>query len=162
MNDRGTMMPSSKPPGFSKTLYVGWGDLDANGHMRNTAYLDKAADVRMYYFAEHGFPSREFARLAIGPVVRKDEIEYFRELRLLDPVTVTLQIEALSGDRARFVLRNEFWRDDRLVARVKTSGGWLDLRARKLVEPPDALRAVLETAPRTDDFRELAGLTSTT
>ena len=44
---------SAKPSGFSKTLYVGWGDLDANGHMRNTAYLDKAADVRMYYFADH-------------------------------------------------------------------------------------------------------------
>ena len=150
------------PAGFAKTLYVGWGDLDANGHMRNTAYLDKAADVRMYYFAEYGFPSREFARLAIGPVVRKDEIEYFRELRLLDPVTVTLQVEALSADGARFVLRNEFWRDDRLVARVTTTGGWLDLRARKLVEPPEALRALLETAPRTGDFQGIAGLAATT
>ena len=150
------------PPGFAKALYVGWGDLDANGHMRNTAYLDKAADVRMYYFAEHGFPSREFARLAIGPVVRKDEIEYFRELRLLDPVTVTLQAEALSADGARFVLRNEFWRDDRLVARVTTTGGWLDLKARKLTAPPEALRVVLEAAPRTEDFRELPALASTT
>lgn len=39
---------SRKPSGFSKTLYVGWGDLDANGPQGNTAYLDKAADVRMY------------------------------------------------------------------------------------------------------------------
>jgi len=148
-----------KPAGFSKTLHVGWGDLDANGHMANTAYLDKAADVRMYYFAEHGFPSREFARLAIGPVVRKDEVEYFREMRLLDPVTVTLQVEALSADGARFVLRNEFWRDERLVARVRTTGGWLDLRARKLIEPPQALRAVMETVPRTSDFQNIAGPT---
>ncbi len=150
------------PSGFAKALYVGWGDLDANGHMRNTAYLDKAADVRMYYFAEHGFPSREFARLAIGPVVRTDEIEYFRELRLLDPVTVTLQVEALSADGARFVLRNEFWRDDRLVARVRTTGGWLDLKARKLITPPEGLRVLLEAAPHTEDFREIAGLSSTT
>jgi acyl-CoA thioester hydrolase len=147
-----------KPAGFAKTLYVGWGDLDANGHMRNTAYLDKAADVRMYYFADHGFPSREFARIGIGPVVRKDELEYFRELRLLDPVTVTLQVEALSADGARFVLRNEFWRDGTLAARVTTTGGWLDLKARKLTAPPEKLRAVLEIAPRTADFRELAGL----
>jgi acyl-CoA thioester hydrolase len=91
----------AKPAGFSKTLYVGWVDLDANGHMRNTAYLDKAADVRMYYFAEHGFPSREFARIGIGPVVRKDEIEFFRELHLLDPIAVTLQVDALSADGAR-------------------------------------------------------------
>jgi acyl-CoA thioester hydrolase len=139
----------------AKPLYVGWGDLDANGHMRNTAYLDKAADVRMYYFAEHGFPSREFARVAIGPVVRKDEVEYFRELRLLDAVTVTLQVDALSPDGARFVLRNEFWRDAELVARVTTTGGWLDLKARKLTAPPQELRTLLEVAPRTEAFREL-------
>ena len=151
-----------KPAGFSKTLHVGWGDLDANGHMANTAYLDKAADVRMYYFAEHGFPGREFARLAIGPVIRKDELEYFRELRLLDDIIVTLQVEALSVDGARFVLRNEFWRDDVLAARVTSSGGWLDLKGRKLVEPPDALRPLLDTAPRTADFRELDPLAAST
>jgi acyl-CoA thioester hydrolase len=152
----------TKPAGFSKTLYVGWGDLDANGHMRNTAYLDKAADVRMYYFADHGFPSREFARLAIGPVIRKDELDYFRELRLLDPITVTLQVEALSEDGARFVLRNEFWRDDQLVARVTSTGGWLDLEARKLIAPPEKLRTLLETAPRIEHFQELASQASTT
>jgi acyl-CoA thioester hydrolase len=146
---------------FSKTLYVGWGDLDANGHMRNTAYLDKAADVRMYYFADHGFPSREFARLAIGPVVRKDEVEYFRELRLLDSVIVSLAVEALSPDGARFVLRNDFERDGQLIARVTTTGGWLDLKARKLIAPPDGLRALLERAPRVDEFRELSSLGST-
>ena len=144
-------------PGFAKTLYVGWGDLDANGHMRNTAYLDKAADVRMYYFSEHGFPSREFQRLAIGPVIRKDEVEYFRELHLLDPIVVSLAIAAMSADGARFVLRNEFERDGQLVARVTTTGGWLDLKARKLIPPPDALRVVLDKAPRTEDFRELPG-----
>jgi acyl-CoA thioester hydrolase len=153
---------SPKPSGFAKTLYVGWGDLDANGHMRNTAYLDKAADVRMYYFADHGFPSREFARVAVGPVIRKDEVEYFRELRLLDPVTVTLQVEALGEDGARFVLRNEFWREDQLVARVTSAGGWLDLKARKLIAPPPALRVLLETAPRTEDFRALDVLAPTT
>jgi acyl-CoA thioester hydrolase len=151
-----------KPAGFAKTLYVGWGDLDANGHMRNTAYLDKAADVRMYYFAEHGFPSREFARLAIGPVIRKDEIEYFRELHLLDAITVSLAVAALSQDGARFVLRNEFSRDGELVARVTSTGGWLDLKSRKLVAPPEPLRALLKAAPRAESFREIDGLAVTT
>ena len=39
---------------FERTLQVGWGDLDANQHMRNTAYLDRSADVRMMYFADFG------------------------------------------------------------------------------------------------------------
>ena len=28
---------------YSKTLFAGWGDMDFNSHMKNTAFLDKAA-----------------------------------------------------------------------------------------------------------------------
>ena len=37
--------------------------MDYNAHMRNTAYLDKSADVRMMYLAACGFPMAGFARL---------------------------------------------------------------------------------------------------
>ena len=143
---------------YERQIYVGWGDLDANGHMRNTAYLDRAADVRMFYFAEHGFPVPEFARLGIGPVVRRDTVEYFRECRLLETIRVTFAVAALSPDAARFAILNEFWRGDRLAARVHSSGGWLDQRARALVAPPEALADVLRTAPRAEAFEELGGL----
>ncbi|MFD0739551.1 thioesterase family protein, partial [Lysobacter koreensis] len=83
---------------FEKRLIAGWGDMDFNSHMRNTAFLDKSADVRMMFFAEHGFPTHEFARRQIGPVVRKDEIEYFKEIRLLEEFRVTLAIAGLAED----------------------------------------------------------------
>lgn len=141
---------------FERTLHVGWGDLDANGHMRNTAYLDRSADVRMMYFASCGFPLREFERLRFGPVVRRDEIEYFRELRLLENVRVTLQVAGLSADGMRFRVRNEFFREDgKLAARVTSEGGWLDQAARKLVVPPQALATALAELQHTDDFVEL-------
>lgn len=130
---------------FSRTLHVGWGDLDFNGHMRNTAYLDKAGDVRMMYFASHGFSIRDFERLRFGPVVFKDELEYFRELRLLEPIRVTLTLMGLSPDLRKFRLRNEFYRDDgELAVRLDSTGGWLDLATRKLAVPPLALGAALE------------------
>jgi acyl-CoA thioester hydrolase len=66
---------------FAKQFHVRWGDMDFNAHMSNTAYLDVSADVRMMYFQEHGFPMREFERLRVGPVITRDELEYFRELR---------------------------------------------------------------------------------
>lgn len=34
---------------YIKTFHVRWGDMDFNAHMRNTAYLDISADVRMMY-----------------------------------------------------------------------------------------------------------------
>jgi len=141
---------------YSKTLFAGWGDMDFNSHMKNTAFLDKSADVRMMYFAEHGFPTAEFARLKLGPVVMKDDLEYRKEVGLLQEITVTLAIAGLSADGSRFVLRNEILRPDgTLCARVTSAGGWLDLAARKLVAPPAPLLAALQSLPRTDDFTAL-------
>ena len=142
---------------FEKRLVAGWGDMDFNSHMRNTAFLDKSADVRMMFFSENGFPMEEFFRRRLGPVVRKDEIEYFKEVRLLEELRVTLAIAGLAADGSRFLLRNEFWRDDgQLAAKVTSAGGWLDLSLRKLAAPPEALLAALRSLPQTEDFQELA------
>jgi acyl-CoA thioester hydrolase len=67
---------------YAREFLAGWGMMDFNGHLANTAYLDLAADVRMAFFADHGFPPSEFRRLALGPVIRKDEVEYYREVGL--------------------------------------------------------------------------------
>lgn len=129
---------------FEKMLYARWGDMDFNGHMRNTAYLDASADVRMFFFEANGFSMREFEQRRIGPVILRDDLEYFRELRLLEPVRVTLAAREIRDD-GRFVLVNEFFREDgKQAARVTSSGGWLDLDGRRLVVPPVELRALLE------------------
>ena len=141
---------------YAKAFIAGWGTMDFIGHMANTAYLNLAADVRMAFFAEHGFAPREFRRLALGPVIRKDELEYFREIGLHETVTVTHAALAMSPDGARFVLENEIWSAaGERAATVKSTGGWLDLRERKLVAPPGALLAVLQQVPRAPGFYEL-------
>ncbi len=141
---------------FERTLFAGWGDMDFNGHMKNTAYLDKSADVRMMFFAAHGFPMSEFVRLKLGPVVARDEVDYLREVHLLDDLQVQLALAGLAADGSRFVMRNEFIRTDgKVAARVTSTGGWLDLTARRLIGPPAALLAALRLLPPTDDFRSL-------
>jgi acyl-CoA thioester hydrolase len=141
---------------YAREFLAGWGAMDFNGHLANTAYLDLAADVRMAFFAEHGFPPTEFRRLAIGPVVRKDELEYFREISLHDTVTVTHAALAMSSDGARFTLENEIWSaSGERAAVVRSTGGWLDLRARKLVAPPPALVEAMRQVPRAPSFVEL-------
>jgi len=144
------------PELFTKTFHVRWGDMDFNAHMKNTAYLDLAADVRMMYFQAHGFTMREFERLHIGPVIMRDELEYFRELRLLEPVKVTLALAGLSRDASKFRIINEFFRDDgTLAAKVTSTGGWLDLSARKLTAPPEKLADALRNLTRSQSFAEL-------
>jgi acyl-CoA thioester hydrolase len=110
----------------------------------------------MMFFAENGFPSAEFSRLRLGPVVMKDEVEYRREVGLLQEITVTLALAGHSEDGSRFVLRNEILHlDGTLCARVTSAGGWLDLTARKLVAPPETLRSAMKSLPQTSDFAVL-------
>jgi len=140
---------------FARTFFAGWGDMDFNSHMKNTAYLDKSADIRMMYFAEQGFPISEFMRMKIGPVVMKDELEYFREVQLLEEIKVDLNIAGLSEDGSRFAIRNEFVRSDgKTAARVTSAGGWMDLSSRKLVVAPPMLLEALKKSPRTADFQQ--------
>ena len=141
---------------FTRTLRAGWSDIDFNMHMRNTAYLDKSVDVRMIFFAESGFSVTEFAHRKIGPVIMRDEVEYFREIRLLEEFHVSQEAAGGSDDGSRFRLRNEFTRlDGKVAARVTSTGGWLDLAGRNLIVPPDDLVAVMRRLSRTMDFEIL-------
>jgi acyl-CoA thioester hydrolase len=138
---------------YSKRLYAGWGDMDFNAHMSNTAYLNKCGDVRMMLFAENGFPISELARLKIGPVAMRDELEYVKEVKLMQELIVTAALAGLSDDGSRWAIRHELMRtDDKLCARVTSTGGWLDLNVRKLIVPPEDLLAVTKMLSRTEDF----------
>ena len=127
--------------------------MDFNSHMKNTAYLDKTADVRQMFLIEHDFPIEEFLRLRIGPVVMRDEVEYFREVGLQQEITVTYALSGHAPDGSRFLLRHEIFRPDgKLAARVTSAGGWLNLNERKLIAPPPALLAAMNQLDRTADF----------
>jgi acyl-CoA thioester hydrolase len=95
----------------------------------------------------------EFLRLRIGPVVMKDELEYFKEVGLLQEITITYAIAGHSDDGSRFLLRHEIYRaDGKLSARVTSAGGWLDLNERRLIAPPPQLIAAMNSLERTSDF----------
>ena len=141
---------------YAKTLFAGWADMDFNSHMAGPAYFYKCFDVRLMFFAENGFPMSEFVRLKIGPVGMKDEVEYFREVSLLQEFTVSLAVTGMSSDGSRWLILQEMLRADGAVcARITSTGGWMDLAARKLVAPPEALLTAMKSLIREADFTPL-------
>lgn len=141
---------------FQCQLRVGWAQVDFNQHMGNSAYLDLATDSRMMYFESRGVSLSELVRLHVGPVVLRDELEYSSELRLLDLVTVTLELEGLSADGGQMKLRNEFFRaDGKRAARLTSHGLWMNLESRRPVIPPEPLIAALRNLTRTAAYTEL-------
>jgi acyl-CoA thioester hydrolase len=141
---------------FTISTFAGWADMDANAHMANFAYLNKCVDARMGFFKQHGLSVAEFAKRRIGPVVRRDELEYHREVGLHEPITVTLALAGLAPDGSRFRLVNEILKaDGQLAARIRSEGGWLDLASRKLIAPPEDVLAALRAMPQAVEFGAL-------
>jgi acyl-CoA thioester hydrolase len=138
---------------FEKTFHAGWASMDFNGHMGNTAYLDYSVDTRMAYFASQGFPVSEFQRLQFGPVIKTDNVEYYREIRLMETFRVRFEISGLAENASRFRIVNTFFLDDGTpAAKVTTLGGWLSFTERKLIVPPDGIRNALRNLSKTEDF----------
>lgn len=140
----------------TKRFLAGWADMDWNSHMANTAYLNKAVDARVLTLAEKGFPLEEFIRLRLGVVVMKDEVEYKREVKWMEEIEISFSVAGLAPDGSRFKVQNEVRRaNGDLAARITSTGGFMDLDARKLVAPPPAVLAAYLSLPRTEDFIEL-------
>jgi acyl-CoA thioester hydrolase len=141
---------------FEKHFEAGWTDMDPNGHLANTSYLGYAVNTRIAFFASHGFAPADFVKHGIGPVIKTDLTEYFREISMLERVVVTMENGGHSEDGSRFRVVNNFYKPDGThAARVTSIGGWLGLKERKLIEPPDTLKNAWLELGRTEDFEEL-------
>lgn len=141
----------------SRSVPAQWSDMEQNGHMRTTAYLAAAEDVRMQFFDAAGFSMAAFARRGFGPVIQSDDLRYSAELRLLDTALGDLRLAGLSTDGARFQMRNTFTRlDGRPASTVTSTGGWLDLARSAKETDPTACRPVRRS--RSDGpYRRLPG-----
>jgi acyl-CoA thioester hydrolase len=141
---------------FEKRFQVGWRDVDPNGHVANMVYLEYAVDTRIAFFASQNFAPTQFVKFGFGPVIKSDFVEYYREVMMLDTLRVTMENGGHSEDVSRFrVINNIYKTSGELAARVTTIGGWLNLKERKLMEPPLELKQAWLALYRTDDFEEL-------
>ena len=141
---------------FSRAAVVGWRDLDANRHMKNTAYMEHAVDTRFAYFSSVGIDSAAFERLQIGPVVLRDEISYARELHVGDSFIVQMLCGGMNAKGSRAIIVNRLVLPDGFMAyEIRSIIVWLDLRKRKVCIPPPELLGAIETLVKTDDHKAL-------
>ena len=86
----------------------------------------------------------------------KDELDYKREVMWMEEIDITFALAGFAPDGSRFKVQNEVRRTNGdLAARITSTGGFLDLDARKLVAPPPAVLAAYLSLPRTDDYVDL-------
>lgn len=138
---------------FKFSFPTRWADFDPNNHMRHTAYNDYAAESRVRLFHANGLSLKEFNHLGIGPILFKEETNFYREINLGDDVTVEVLLKGASQYGERFKFIHKIYRKDGILsAEIEVYAAWMDLSKRKLTTPPDIILDVFEKLSKTDDF----------
>jgi acyl-CoA thioester hydrolase len=132
-----------------------WAQLDANQHMRHSAYADVAAQARLNLLESLGSMPTKLFELKIGPVLFKEELNYLREITINDHIKVTCEVISSRADSSRWTFRQEVYRGDGVKAAVIiVQGAWIDTVKRKLTPLPAELSELFIKAPKSDDYVE--------
>ena len=138
------------------TFQTRWSDFDPNRHLRHTAYNDYAAECRVRYLNEHGFSVDRFEKENIGPILFKEETTFYREVKLGEDIIIELFLEGLSENGERFKFLHKIFREDGvLAAEIIVLGAWLDLRIRKLTQPPADMVITFKELTKSGNFEEI-------
>lgn len=140
---------------FTQKITVRWADLDPNGHVRHSIYYDYGAQARVALLEKRGLGIKWMVKHMIGPVLFREQARFLRELHMSDEITIDFQVAGLSEDGRKWRIVHNIKRGDELCGMLDMDGAWLDLKARRIVVPPEELRMAFEDLPRTDDFEIL-------
>lgn len=141
---------------FSKSFQVIWADIDANRHMRHSAYYDYAAQMRVMFFSESGYSLEKLAQLNIGPVLFREEAVFLKEIHMNESISVDINLAAMRQDGSRWkIVHNISKSSGEKSAVITVEGAWLDLQKRKLTTPPQELLQAVDQMPKTENFEIL-------
>lgn len=139
---------------YTKEFEIRWSDVDANRHLRNSAYIDYMSHTRMSFLMESGLDQKHLAQYDLGPVAFYEHMYYFREVFPGKPIRVSLQLKGISEDGMYFQFLHNFYDEKgKNFASCEMMGGWIDLKQRKLVGLPQDLLNKLNVLERTEDFK---------
>jgi len=132
---------------------VRWADIDANRHMRHSAYYDYAAHLRVQLLKSIGIDLVKLGKQSIAPVLFREESIFMHEIIMDDTITINVKLKRTRQDASRWTFYHEIFNTKgTLSATVTVDGAWLDLKKRKLTKLPDALLQSFLNISRTDDF----------
>jgi acyl-CoA thioester hydrolase len=120
-----------------------WSDMDAQGHINNSAFLVYLEQARIDLFFAQA-TSVGIGTIAEGVVVARHEIDYRRPvLYRSDPLRVDLWCRQISG--ASFTVAYEIYDDDEVAVRAQTVCVPYDLAAGRLRRLSPAERSFIES-----------------
>lgn len=133
-----------------------WSQVDANMHLRHSAYADFAAQARIEILETLGFNSDVFIKYKIGPILFREELIYLKELRPNDSIYITCVLTKLNTDGSRWSFKQEIFRNDGVKAAiVNVDGAWIDTEKRKLTGLTNDLIEAFSKVSKDENFEQL-------
>ena len=130
-----------------------WSMVDANMHLRHSAYADFAAQARLEILISSGFNADVLEQLHIGPILFREELIYMREVRPSDTIKINSLLTKCRRDGARWSFTQAMYRSDGIqAAQINVDGAWIDTIKRKLVGLPEEWSSKFLDIPKSTDF----------
>lgn len=131
-----------------------WSDIDANMHIKNTAYNDMFIQYRLTMLAKWGYGMKQFKKLGIGPMIIHEHLYYIKEVRADYPVYIDLFLKGNSEDWKYMQFAQHLYNQQgELSCYLDLTLVWLDIRERKIAVPPAEMLTALNSLEKTDDYR---------
>lgn len=130
-----------------------WSDIDANMHIKNTAYNDLFIQGRLTLLLKMGFGMKEFKEYNLGPMIIHEHLFYVQEVRAESEVYIDIQLRGMSPDGKYLKFAQHMYNNKgELSCYLDLTFVWLDLKARKLTVPPPQLLDALKKMDKTPDY----------
>jgi acyl-CoA thioester hydrolase len=132
-----------------------WSQIDANQHLRHSAYADFCAQARMEMLEKHGFSIGKLQKYRIGPVLFREELIYLREIKAGEQIVVKTVLTRLNKEASKWSFQQELFngKGDKSAV-INVDGAWIDLDKRKLTGLPHALKLLFDELPKSSGFME--------
>ena len=134
-------LPANKKLVYEMTIPIRWGDMDAMGHLNNTAYFRYLETARIDWIRSVGCPPNPAGQ---GIVIVNAFCNFYRQLE--HPGDVLMKMYASDAGRSAFETWATMERADQPGV-IYAAGGattvWVDFPAQKSLPLPDWLRAVV-------------------
>jgi acyl-CoA thioester hydrolase len=139
---------------FVLPIQLRWADMDANRHLRHSAYYDFGALARTTLFNKLGITIHLLEELHMGPILFREEAIFRREIRFEDQIAIDTLLAEATRDYSRWTVRHRITKtNNELAATLTLDGAWIDLIKRKLAVPPESIHTVYDQFPRAEDFK---------
>jgi acyl-CoA thioester hydrolase len=110
--------------------------LDSFGHVNNAKYLELYEEARWDFISKNGYGLKEIVETKKGPIVLDVSCRFKRELTNREMITIKSESIDIKGKISH--MKQEIFKEDGSLASEATfTFGFMDLEARKLMNPPD-------------------------